>query len=63
MGTLLTASLLGRIRLDIDNIADMEGTEVGGHADRPVLPEPTLEHVASARTVTKGMRHGVAWVG
>jgi len=49
--------LLSSVRLDVDNVSDLEDAEVGRHPDHATLFEPALEHVAGAATVTEGVRH------
>lgn len=49
--------LLGRVRLDVDDVSDLVDAEVGSQRDHSRLLEPPLEHVARARTHSERVRH------
>ena len=47
----------GAVHLDVDVVADLEGAEVGGERDVPLLAEGTREEVARPRAQPVAGRH------
>ena len=47
--------LLGRVRLDVDDVSDLVDAEEGGEGDHSLGLKATLEHVARARTHSEGV--------
>lgn len=45
------------VGLDVDEVANLVGLHVGGELDQAMLTELAREEMASAGTVTKGVRH------
>jgi hypothetical protein len=50
--------LLGSVGLDVNDVSDAVGDEVGREGDHSLVLERTLEHVARARAHSEGVRHG-----